>query len=216
LVFALVYLVLRRLVRLVVGLSDDLSADVELMILRHRLKVLKRRVGRPRLRGRDRLFMAAFSRALPRARWSSFLVSPQTLLRSHRELVRRKWTFGRRSVGGRPPVGQEVGDLRLRMGRENPRWGCLRIRGELAKLGVRARRRRSARSCARQCPRPGSPPSRSHLEGVPPAPGSRSSGHRFLPLETILLRTLYVLFVIEIGSRRVHILGVTRNPARRG
>jgi putative transposase len=99
--------------------------------------VLKRHVGRPRLRRRDRLFLAAMSRTLPRARWSSFVVSPQTLLRWHRELVKRKWTYKRISAGGRPPISEEVRDLILRMGRENPRWGCIRIRGELLKLGVR-------------------------------------------------------------------------------
>ena len=66
-----------------------------------------------------------------------FVVSPQILLRWHRELVRRKWTFRRMSTGGRPPISEEVRELILRMGRENPRWGCLRIRGELATLGIR-------------------------------------------------------------------------------
>src|SRR5205823_9783970 len=74
---------------------------------------------------------------LPRARWSSFLVSPQTLLRWHRELVRRRWHVRRMSPGGRPPIADEARELILRMARENPKWGCLRIRGELAKLGVR-------------------------------------------------------------------------------
>jgi putative transposase len=72
--------------------------------LRHQLMVLKREVSKSRLRRRDRVFMAVMSRALPRARWSSFVVGPQTLLRWHRELVRRKWTFDRKSVCGRPPI----------------------------------------------------------------------------------------------------------------
>ena len=93
--FALVYLLLRRVVGWVGGSSsnEQMNAEVELVVLRHQLKVLKRQVDRPRLRRRDRLFMAAISRVLPRARWSSFLVSPRTLLRWHRELVRRKWTY---------------------------------------------------------------------------------------------------------------------------
>jgi transposase len=135
--FALVYLLLRRLVQLVAGSSNHLNSDVELVVLRHQLMVLKRQVSKPRLRRRDRLVMAAISRSLPRARWSSFVVSPQTLLRWHRELVRRKWTYKRISVGGRPPVTEEVRELIVRMGRDNPRWGCLRIRGEFAKLGIR-------------------------------------------------------------------------------
>ena len=121
--FAFIYLLLRRLVQLVAGSSNRLDSDVEVVVLRHQLRVLRRQVGRPRLRRRDRLFMAAISRTLPRARWSSFVVSPNTLLRWHRELVRRKWTFRRASTAGRPPISQEVRDLILRMGRDNPRWG---------------------------------------------------------------------------------------------
>jgi hypothetical protein len=89
--FALVYLLVRRAVRLAAGSASDLHNDVEILVLRHQVAVLKRQVGRPRLRRRDRLLMAALSRVLPRPRWS-FVVSPQTLLRWHRELVRRKWT----------------------------------------------------------------------------------------------------------------------------
>ncbi len=86
---ALLYLLVRRVFGLVGGPSNDLHNDIEIVVLRHQLAVLKRQVGRPRLRRRDRLFMAALSRVLPRPRWSSFLVTPQTLLRWHRELVRR-------------------------------------------------------------------------------------------------------------------------------
>jgi transposase InsO family protein len=80
---------------------------------------------------------------LPRQRWSSFLVSPQTLLRWHRELVRRKWTY-RRSVGGRPPIAEDIQDLILRLGRENPRWGS---RESWPTSASGSRRRRSAHSC---------------------------------------------------------------------
>src|SRR6266540_5868237 len=130
-------MLMRWLVQLVTRSSNDLTTDVEVVVLRHQLMILKRQVGRPHLYRRDRLFMAVISRTLPRARWSSFVVSPNTLLRWHRELLRRKWTYRRRSVGGRPPIPDEVRELILRMGRENPRWGCLRMRGELAKLGIR-------------------------------------------------------------------------------
>jgi len=105
--FAFVYLLLRRVVRSIAGSSSETSTEVELVVLRHQLMVLKRQVGRPRLRCRDRLFMAAINGVLPRGRWSSFLVTPQTLPRWHRELVRRKWTYRRRSVGGRPPIPDE-------------------------------------------------------------------------------------------------------------
>ena len=95
-----------------------------------------RKVGRPPLRPWDRVLLAAASRALPRDRWTSFFVTPQTLLRWHRELVRRKWTYGPAGRPGRPPLDPEVRDLILRLGRENPRWGYLRIQRELAKLGI--------------------------------------------------------------------------------
>jgi putative transposase len=116
--FALIYLLLRRLVALAGGSSDARHDDVEILVLRHQLAVLRRQVGRPRLRRRDRLLLAALSRALPRQRWSSFLIRPQTLLRWHRELVRRKWTYRHRSTGGRPPIAPDVRDLILRMGRD--------------------------------------------------------------------------------------------------
>jgi hypothetical protein len=95
-----------------------------------------------------------------RGSWSVFLVSPQTLLRWHRELVRKKWSYRRRSVG-RPPLDRELGELVLRLGRENPRWGCLRIQGELRKLGIRVGattiRSLLMRSGLGPAPRPGGP-----------------------------------------------------------
>jgi putative transposase len=134
--FALIYLLLRRALRLAAGSASDLHNDIEIVVLRHQLTVLKRQVGRPRLRRRDRLFMAALSQILPRPRWSSFVVRPQTLLRWHREFVRRKWTYHGNATAGRPPLAENVRKLILRMARENPRWGCVRIQGELAKLGI--------------------------------------------------------------------------------
>jgi hypothetical protein len=107
-IFALIYLLVRRLVALIGGSSDARHDDVEILVLRHQLAVLRRQVGRPRLRRRDRLCLAALSRALPRQGWSSFLIRPQTLLRWHRELVRRKWTYRHRSTGGRPPIAPDV------------------------------------------------------------------------------------------------------------
>jgi putative transposase len=102
LLYTLVYLLLRRVLHRIAGTSSELmNTEVEVVVLRHQLMVLKRQVGRPRLRRRDRLFMAAI-RTLPRARWFSFVVSSQTLLRWHQELVRRKWNYRRTSAGGRP------------------------------------------------------------------------------------------------------------------
>jgi transposase InsO family protein len=209
--FSLAYLVVRRLVCALVGTSSVSALEVENAVLRHQLAVLRRTAKSPRLRRRDRLLLASAGSLLPRERWSVFVVSPQMLLRWHRELVRRKWTFRRGRVG-RPPLDPEVRTLVLRLGRENPRWGCVRIQGELRKLGIRV----------------GATTIRSILRwgGVGPAP--RRSGPSwsdflraqadviwatdFFTVQTAWLRTLYVLFWIELGSRRVHLAGVTPNP----
>jgi putative transposase len=159
--------------------------------------------------------MAAISRVLPRARWSSFVVSPRTLLRWHRELVRRRWTF-KPTPGGRPPIPDEVRALIVRMGRDNPRWGCIRIRGELAKLGMRVSatkiRTLLRRAGLGPAPRGGGPTwsafLRSQAQGI--------LAFDFFTVETLLLQTPYVLFAIEVSSRRVHILGITRNPTPHG
>jgi hypothetical protein len=140
--WSLLYLVVRALVRLLVSAGqpgqDDGSKDLEILVLRHQLRVLQRTAGRPQLRTLDRVLLAAASRVLPRGRWVAFVVTPATLLRWHRELVRRKWTFRRTGRPGRPPIDPELRALILRLARENPRWGCVRIEGELCKLGIRA------------------------------------------------------------------------------
>jgi hypothetical protein len=129
--FSLLYLFLRRLIGM--GQRPKDERDVELLVLRHQVKVLRRQVKGPALRRSDRLLLAAASRRLPRSVWSSFIVRPSTLLRWHRELVRRKWTFKAKRKPGRPALQRETTDLILRLARENPRWGYQRIRGELLK-----------------------------------------------------------------------------------
>ena len=131
---SLVYFLVRRL--LGAGGRREAEMDIELMVLRHQVKVLQRQAGRPRLGRLDRVLLVAASKRLPRGAWSSFIVRPETLLRWHRELVRRKWMFRRTGRPGRPPVAPDVRDLVVRLGHENPRWGYQRIRGELLKLGV--------------------------------------------------------------------------------
>src|SRR3990170_6711092 len=132
----LLSLIARAVARLVASSADEGSKDIEILVLRHQLKVLRRQIGRPRLRPVDRALLAVAARALPRDRWASLMVAPQTPLRWHRELVKRKWTYPSKRTG-RPPMDPEICELICRMARENPRWGCVRIQGELRGLGIR-------------------------------------------------------------------------------
>ncbi len=208
--FSLLYFLVRRL--LGAGGRHHVAMDIELLVLRHQLKVLQRQVKRPRLNRLDRVLFAAASTWLPRGSWSSFMVRPETLLRWHRELVRRKWTFRKTGQPGRPSIGPDVSDLVVRLGRENPRWGYQRIRGELLKLGVRISAT-TVRSILRRAgldpaPRRAGPTwaefLRSQAAGI--------LGTDFFTVETVGLKTLYVLFFIELSTRRVHLAGVTEHP----
>ena len=132
----LTYVALCRSIQLLVLLArGDATKDLELLVLRHQLAVLRRQTPRPRLEPADRALLAAGSRVLPRSRWSCFLVKPETLLRWHRRLVAGSWTYPGRQTG-RPPLDQETQELIVRMARENPRWGYQRIKGELLRLDV--------------------------------------------------------------------------------
>src|SRR5215218_4885297 len=121
---------------LLVRARPGLARDVELLVLRHEVRVLRRQAKRPRYQPGDRLVLAGLSRLLPRSEAWRFPVRPETLLRWHRGLVRRKWAaFGRRRGPGRPPLPTEVRALIVRLASENPGWGYRRIRDELLKLG---------------------------------------------------------------------------------
>jgi putative transposase len=206
-----IHFVLVRGIGVLTGRGSMSQLQLENAVLRHQVKVLRRTVRRPELKDRDRTFLAAASRALSRDRWGSFMVTPQTLLRWHREMVRRKWTYPRRRPG-RPPLDPETVDLITRLGRENPRWGCVRIQGELRKLGIRVGastiRRVLRRAGLGPAPRRTGPSWSEFLR----AQGRGVLACDFFTVETVFLKTLYVLFFIELSTRRVHVAGTTDRP----
>jgi putative transposase len=208
----LAYLTLCRSIQLLVLLArGDTAKNLEILVLRQQLAVLRRQVSRPRLEPADRALLAALSRALPRSRWSCFFVKPDTLLRWHRRLVAGAWTYPHRGPG-RPPLDQELQQLIVRLASENPRWGYQRLQGELLRLGVRvsatAIRTTLRRHGLDPTPRPTATTWRAFLRQQ--AAGIVACD--FFTVDTVWLRRLYVLFFIELDTRRVHLAGVTANP----
>jgi hypothetical protein len=206
-----VYLALKRTIGLVLlCLRSSDAKEVEILVLRHELDILRRQQPGPRFEPTDRAWLSLLSRLLPRRRW--FVVRPETLLGWHRRMVRRHWTYPN-TAKGRPPVADDVRTLIVRLAAENPLWGYQRIKGELAGLGYQI----SASSVRRVL----------RANGIDPAPRRVSTTWSsfirqqaagivacdFYSVDSVWLTRYYVKFFIEIESRRVHVCGVTTNPA---
>jgi putative transposase len=208
----LLYLIALRVFGWIALLArSDAAKDVEILVLRQQLAVLRRQVTTPRPSWADRAILSALARLLPRSRRQHLFVTPRTLLRWHADLVKRRWTYPKHGPG-RPPIRPTIRALVLRLAAENPTWGYRRIAGEIASLG----RKVSPATVWAILKRAGFDPAPQRSDPTwaefLQAQASGILACDFFSVETILLARVYCFAVIEHATRRVHVLGVTANP----
>jgi putative transposase len=204
----LAFIRILQLVRLSRRDGDELA--IEVVMLRHEVAVLRRQVVRPALEPRDRALFAGLSRLLDRRRQGRFFVQPETLLRWHRDLVRRKWTQPHRP--GRPSIPSGTVAIILRLARENPSWGYRRIHGELARMGAVLAPSSVWAILRRHGVDPSPMRSGPTWAEFPRSQATSLLACDFFSVDTVLLKRLYVLFFIELDTRRVQVTGVTAHP----
>ena len=201
------YLTLCRSIQLLVLLArGDAAKDLEILVLRHQLAVLRRQTKQLRLDPADRAVLAAISHGLPRARWSCLFVKPETLLGWHRRLVAGAWTYPHRGIG-RPPLDQELQRLIVRLASENAHWGDQRIPGELLGLGMRVSATAIRTTLRRHRPDPTPRPTTTTWRAFLPRQAAGILACDFFTVDPVWLRRLYVLFFIDVATRRVHLAG---------
>ncbi len=177
-------------------------------------RVLRRQVKRAVLGRADRAIMAAFHGLVQRQVLGG-LLQPETILRWHRDLVRKKWaSFGERRRVGRPRLDLKLRELIIRMATENSGWGCIRIRGELIKLGPRVSATAIRNLLRRQGLGPAPLRSKLSWKGFLQAQASTIVRSDFFSVDTVFLRRFYVLIYMELATRRVVWFAVTDRPDR--
>ncbi|MGZ0217507.1 MAG: helix-turn-helix domain-containing protein, partial [Acidimicrobiales bacterium] len=204
----------RILYRLIAALArlafrSGRSKDLEIIVLRHQLGVLRRQINRPAINEADRTLLGAIAAALPRPRRTGWLVTPDTLLRWHRRRIARHWTHPTRGPG-RPSTSTEIRRLVLRLAAENPTWGYRRIHGELAGLGHRIASSTVWKILKASAIDPA--PKRSEVSWSQYLHSQAAVACDFFTIDTAMLRRYYVLFFIHIPTRQVFYAGVTANP----